>query len=226
VGESLDKLVAELRTVQLVVIDEISTVGAAQFEVISRRLEQVSRVVYRERFGEEPPQDFGGFGAIGVVCMGDFAQLPPVLATSLLSGTPLQDSKNSGLRSFALAGRQLFQTFTDVIRLRRIHRIKSADHYKDSTMRLRDAAITVEDHKLWQEHEIDSLEDPSVVTWPGGEGLLDAALCLVADNAQAGRINGMRLAAAAPFLNEPSSGGSTQQCQRRGTKSRGLSQHA
>ena len=208
VGESLDKLVAELRSVQLVVIDEISTVGAAQFEIVSRRLEQVSRVLYRERFREEPPQDFGGFGAIGVVCMGDFAQLPPVLATSLLSGTPLQDSKNSGLRSFALAGRQLFQTFTHVVRLRRIHRIKAADHYKDSTMRLRDAAITVEDHKLWQEHEIDSLEDPSVVSWPGGEGLLDVALCLVADNAQAGRINGMRLAAAAPFLNEPSSGGS------------------
>ena len=39
-GNSLDDLVCVLRDVELLVIDEISTVGAASFELISRRLEQ------------------------------------------------------------------------------------------------------------------------------------------------------------------------------------------
>ncbi len=95
-----------------------------------------------------------------------------------------------------------------MIRLRRIHRIQGADPFKESTMRLRDAAISVEDTSLWKQHEVESLEDDSAITWEGGENLLEEALCLVADNAQAGRINGMRLAAVAPHLKEPSSGGS------------------
>ena len=43
VGESLDRLVEQLRHVHLLVIDEISTIGAAQFEIMSRRLEQVGK---------------------------------------------------------------------------------------------------------------------------------------------------------------------------------------
>ena len=82
IGDRLDRLVAELRRVELVLIDEISTVGAAQLEIINRRLQQVSRVVHREQFGMEPPDDMGAFGSFGVVLMGDFAQLPPVLASS------------------------------------------------------------------------------------------------------------------------------------------------
>ena len=131
------------------------------------------------------------------------------MSTILLSGVPLQDSKNSGLRTLALAGRQRFQSFTDVLRLRRIHRIQGADPYKESTMRLRDAAITEEDYELWKQHEVDSIEPSSHITWPGGEGLLKEGLCLVTDNAQAGRINGQRLAAPAPRLHEPASGSSS-----------------
>ena len=88
VGDNLDALVAELRHVQLLLVDEISTVGAAQFEVMNRRLQQVARVLFRERTGAEPPLDMGPFGGIGVVLMGDLAQLPTVLATSLLLGMP------------------------------------------------------------------------------------------------------------------------------------------
>ncbi len=86
-GESLDRLVQQLRDVELLVIDEISTVGAAQFEIISRRLDQVGKRLWRERFDQATPEDLGGFGGIGVVCMGDFAQLQPVMSTSLLSGS-------------------------------------------------------------------------------------------------------------------------------------------
>ena len=61
-GENLDKLVERLRHVQLLVIDEVSTLGAAPFEVISRRMEQVGKVLWRERhgvsgFAKAPPED-------------------------------------------------------------------------------------------------------------------------------------------------------------------------
>ena len=194
--------------VQLLVIDEISTVGAAQFEIVSRRLDQVRKVLWRERFHTAAPDDDVGFGGIGVVCMGDFAQLPPVLSTLLLMGSPIQDAKNSGLRTLALTGRQRFKEFKDVIRLRRIHRIQGADPYKETTMRLRDAAITFEDYSLWKEHEIAALDIPSAIGWTDGEALLRDCLCLVTDNAQAGRINGGRLACTIPFRSEPALGSS------------------
>ena len=91
--------------------------------------------------------------------MGDFAQLPPVLATSLLSGMPIVGSHNSGLRGLALAGQRSFRKhFGHVLRFKRIHRQKGADAFKESTMRLRDAAMTVEDYELWKTHELDSID--------------------------------------------------------------------
>ena len=61
-GEALDKAVEMLRHVQLLVIDEVSTVGAAQFEILCRRIEQVGKVLWRERHGCSPPNSLGGWG--------------------------------------------------------------------------------------------------------------------------------------------------------------------
>ena len=199
-GEALDNAVVLLRHVQLLVIDEISTLGAAQFEIICRRLEQVGKVLWRTRRGGPPPDSLGGFGGIGVLLIGDFAQLPPVCASSLLTEAGVQEARAAGLRSLVLAGRQTFQDFTQVVRLRRVHRLPGADLYKDSTLRLRDAAISMDDHALWKTHELDTLDavtNPS--PWPGADGLLDTALVLVTDNAQAGRLNGQRLTTGVPL---------------------------
>ena len=92
VGESLDRLVDVLRPVRLIAVDEISTVGAAQFAIIARRLTQAARVFDRERFLQDPPGDLGPVGGFGMLLMGDFAQLPPVLSSSLLEGPPLIES--------------------------------------------------------------------------------------------------------------------------------------
>ena len=204
IGEQLDELVAQLGDVELLVIDEISTVGAAQLGIMDRRLRQVARVLYRRRFNSDPPSDMGLFGGIGVVLMGDFAQLPPVLATCLLHGSVIVERHNSGLRPLAFEGQKVFAQFTKVLRFRRIHRQKGVDPFKESTMRLRDAAITVEDYQLWKEHEIECI-DPSVsesVPWQGGEQLLTTGLTLVATNKQSGVVNGSRLASAAPIRNQ------------------------
>ena len=229
VGDALDRLVSTLRSVRILVIDEISTVGAAQFAIVARRLQQVGRVLWRERFCREPPTDLGTFGGVGVVLMGDFAQLPPVLSSTLLDGVPLQEGMKSNKRFLALTGRRLFGQFETVLRLRRIHRQKGADPYKESTMRLRDAAQTKEDHDLWHTHSVDVCESPNDAPWPGGEGLLKDALYLVADNTQAGRINGNRLASVAPSLQEPSSASSLSvvvRCEARHNNERGATRKA
>ena len=51
-------------------------------------------------------------------------------------------------------GARLFKGFTQVLRLRRIHRQPGASLYKESLIRLRDAAHTKDDHALWQQHDL------------------------------------------------------------------------
>ena len=209
-GDRLDELVNLLEAVELLVIDEVSTCGAGALEIISRRMQQVARVLWRRQFGTAPPDDMPPFGGVGVVLMGDFAQLPPVLATSLLPGMPLIERSGPVARATALAGRQTFGLFEDVIRLRRIHRQKGVDAFKESTMRLRDAAIIREDYELWKTHELDALlgagpGSASPCPWEGGDSLASEAVVLVPENAAAGKINGKQLAGRAPLYGAPGS---------------------
>jgi len=73
-----------------------------------RRLEQVSKVLHRRKYGTIDNSEQTGFGKFGIVLVGDFGQLPPVLATSLI-GRGIQESKQSGLRTRALQGQLRFQ---------------------------------------------------------------------------------------------------------------------
>ena len=108
------------------------------------------------------------------------------MATSLLVGNPIMERHASGLRGYALAGQKTFRNFTQVLRLMRIHRQKGPDAFKESTMRLRDAAITLEDYELWKEHEVDSIDPTHTAAWEGVGKLLSNGLTLVATNKQAG----------------------------------------
>ena len=228
-GTDLDELVRQLEHIEFIVIDEISTCGAAALEVVSRRMRQVARVLWRRRFHCEPPpgSDSEPFGGIGVLLMGDFAQIPPVLATSLMADMPLVDS--AGSRYLALAGRQTFDKFDDVIRLRRIHRQKGVCPYKESTMRLRDVAITVDDYDLWKGHQLESIDTAAKEPWLGAGHLTEDALFLVPENMPAGKVNGRRLAAQAPAHDEPSPTSSTRivvRCESRHSSGRGAHRKA
>ena len=62
--------VAELFfTVRLVVVDEISMVGAAQFEMINRRLQQIRSFIRQRLNASADVLDFGNFG---LLLVGDF----------------------------------------------------------------------------------------------------------------------------------------------------------
>ena len=71
-GGDLDTLVEELGCVHFIVIDEVSTCSASTLEVVSRRMQQVTRALWRRRFNSAPPDDLGPFGGVGVLLMGDF----------------------------------------------------------------------------------------------------------------------------------------------------------
>ena len=186
-GADLDNLVDELQHVQVLVIDKISTCGAASLEVINRRMQQVARVLWRRNFNRKPPRDMGSFGGFGVVLMGDFAQIPPVLSTSLMAGMPIAERAGDSTRCLALAGRQTFNEFEDVIRFKRIHRQKGVCPFKESTMRLRDSAPSVDDYTLWKTHEVDDVRPNAACPWPGSNHLLEEALFFSAGEQASGQ---------------------------------------
>ena len=45
-----------------------------------------------------------------MLLMGDFAQIPPALSTSLMAGVPIVESSGDRARCLALAGRQTFKS--------------------------------------------------------------------------------------------------------------------
>ena len=189
-GDRLNELVESLSKTRLIIIDEISTVGSAQLEMISRRLEQVAKSIHQRSFNKLDPPSFDGFGNFGIVLVGDFGQIPPVLATSLL-GQTLQESSHSGLRSRAIQGQRRFQAFDQIICLKRIYRQKVQDDYKDSTIRLRDAVCTPDDWKLWKSHEIQN--DAALRSDSLDDDFLVGALHLTIENSVCGAINGEKL---------------------------------
>lgn len=62
IGADLDNLVDELQHAQLIVVDNISTFGAASLEVVSKRMQQVARVLWRTNIKGDHPANMGPFG--------------------------------------------------------------------------------------------------------------------------------------------------------------------
>ena len=122
---------------------------------------------------------------------GDFGQLPPVAVAAektLLHARPLQAGQS---REEVNLGLRLFLGIKNVFRLRRIHRQVGQSTYKDSLLRVRDAAHTKEDVQLWQSHDLTS---PSCALTPSERVAFEKErIHMFCENRKAGLFNGQRL---------------------------------
>ena len=127
-GDKLTDLCTKLQNVKLLVIDEVSMLSGLQLEMISRRLDQVMKTIHMRNFNNLNAFSSSGFGGISVMLVGDFGQLPLINGLSLISHRlSRQGTPTSRARTFA--GQRRFRDFTDAIRLWRVYRQKSKDHF-------------------------------------------------------------------------------------------------
>ena len=101
-GLALDNLLIKLQRVQLLVIDGIFQCSPATLEVVNRRMQQVSRELWVQKFNTSPPDRMEPFGGVGVVLIGDPHQRSPISNTDLSN------------RHLVLAGLQTLTGFRDV----------------------------------------------------------------------------------------------------------------
>ena len=160
--EEMQGMATELGDMAVLEIDEVSMIEKVVLAHIHLRLQQWRFTCYHAkqcrraeacRCGARLP-----FGGIKVVLVGDFGQLPPVAVKderTLLHGTGCSTGTDSMEVNL---GARLFRNIGNVFRLRRIHRQAGASQYKESLLRLRDAAHTKEDVALWRTHDLTSSE--------------------------------------------------------------------
>lgn len=194
-AEDMVAMEEDLKGMCLLEIDEVSMVEKLVLAHIHQRLQQWRLEVFHEHHcwskracicGARLP--FGG----KIVLAGDFGQLPPVAVPperTLLNSNPKtagQDRQDVNL------GLRLFQQIRVVFRLRRIHRQVGQSVYKESLLRLRDAAHTKEDVELWKSHDLTNL---STCTLTVEERKLfeSQSVHLFCENRRAGQFNGCRL---------------------------------
>ena len=141
-GDDLKEYVEDLKGLTLLIIDEISMVSRVVLSQIHMRLREWRLANEQNELAAQP------FGGLAVILAGDFGQLPPVAISPSLSLLNTNVHMNTREQKSSNQGRRLLEAFDTVVRLRRIHRQPGASQYKESLIRLRDAAMTKDDHAL------------------------------------------------------------------------------
>ena len=102
-GVARATLQVEMDGVEFLVIDEKSMIGLTMLAWVDNRLEL------------RPSNQESMFGGLNVILVGDFAQLPPVMAKPLYYADPLSDP-------FEIAGSNAYFAFNKTIRLTTVMR--------------------------------------------------------------------------------------------------------
>eukprot|EP00435_Cladocopium_sp_Y103_P051080 s1595_g15.t1 len=192
--EDLLAMAEELGNMCVLEIDEVSMIEKAVVAYVHDRLQQWRLDVYHPHFCSNQTCRCGArlpFGGVKLVFAGDFGQLPPVAVPAertLLSSASLQRGRGA---AEANLGSRLFHSIRNVFRLRRIHRQVGQSKYKESLLRLRDAAHTKEDVALWQTHDL--THRSCAFTVQERKTFEKQRVHLFCENRRAGQFNGQRL---------------------------------
>ena len=123
------------------------------------------------------------------ICFVEFVSNVPAKWTEFPSLLNIGVRMNTREPKASNQGKRLLGDFDTVVRLRRIHRQPGASQYKESLIRLRDAAMTKEDHALWATHDLD--DDDTFDLTPEQRSYIEQKVPhLFAENQFAGQRNG------------------------------------
>ena len=188
-GDAQQRLETAFEGAWLVVIDEISMVGAETFAKINERLVQAKlddNQVIANAMGDSSlirPT----FGGLGMIICGDFAQLVPIMQHSLMDPffMPIHDTSKEKDR-FTNKGKQLVADFKVTIILTKQHR-QSGGEYTNLCLKLRDGSFSPSDHLQLQSRNYDHIPLEEKLR------LEEKGTRLVTTNKQAGKYNAKKL---------------------------------
>ena len=129
----------KFKNTEIIVIDEKSMISLWMLYAIDQRLREL-----------KPSKCKMPFGGVSIVIMGDFAQLPPVLAKALY----YTETKN--LTHYQTLGKALFQLFERTIILDEVMRQKGNNTLIDTFGKLSNGTLTVKDWELFAKRELNS----------------------------------------------------------------------